>query len=167
MDPTRPKLIQIRDGVGYGLAALALGVVWFGALLIPPGTRAFLLESEWWNFFATPLELLVAMCLASLSIALIFRRLIARSRTWRTHLLLAATLPFVGSVIFTWLVILLGSVADRDGAVGFDELIAAMFFIPGQALLTTAGAIYVVAPMGLVSQIVMNRVLVSRERNAI
>src|SRR4051812_28711144 len=83
--------------VSYSLAAFAMGALWYALLL--PFAQAVPLGGESW--FVN----LLATCLASLSVALLFRALIIRARGWVFHAL-AIGLPTVGAFLFGAYVVL-------------------------------------------------------------
>jgi len=147
----------------YAVAGAALGVVWFVALLIPPGTSHFLLVPDWQNLNVAWPWHLAAMCSASLLLSLLFRGVIIRARHWPVRLLLAALLPIVGTALYVCALILCALWGGATLATGtayprWVQLLSLAFFMAlyGQLFLLTA--IYVVFPMGLLSQLVMERV---------
>ena len=149
-------------GLRYLVAALLLGGLWFVGLLAAPSTAGFLSVPEWWNFKLHWYELLPIMCLSSLALSLVFRRWIVKKQSLLGRLLLGTLLPFAGAIIFIWFTILY---ACFTGRVEFTsnmyppivELAALMFFTALYGLLYALWAFYVVIPMGLVSQLVMER----------
>lgn len=94
--------------VWFWIAAFLMGIPWFAAMLIPPSTRYFLTHKSADSFMLYPSELCFLMCCASLSVALAFRRQICRSRSIERILGLGVSLPFVGGLLFTWYMIILG-----------------------------------------------------------
>jgi len=75
----------------YVCAAVGMGIVWY-VVLLPVGDAVPLGGKGW-------LVNLVAMCLASLSVALLFRAFIVRAKGWLFHVL-AVGLPTVGALLF-------------------------------------------------------------------
>lgn len=148
--------------VRYLVTALLLGVVWFVGLLAAPSTAGFLSVPEWWNFKLQWYELLPIMCVSSLVLALAFRRWIVKKQSLLRRLLLGTLLPFAGATIFIWLTILYACSTGRVESTSnmyppAVELAALMFFTALYGLLYALWAFYVVIPIGLVSQLLMER----------
>jgi len=144
----------------FYILAFILGVCWYAALLIPPGTRGFLVFKDWHNFQLSQPELLVIMCLTSVTVAILFRRLVVKAKHWWARLLLAVFVPLCGTILFTWGVIifalLTGKPVAPEGARTI-ELVMFMGIYAFYGLLFAVYAGYVVVPMGYLSQFVMQR----------
>jgi len=136
---------KFQAWASYAQAALALGVLWYGAFLIPAGWR----ESATANVAVAPCFAVVALIVATL-----FRRKILASKTWTSDLLMAVALPSA--------VIAVVAVGAWIGAVVFGERVnewPMLFMYPVIALYVVfVTAWYVIIPMGLVSQLVMKAV---------
>lgn len=147
----------------YGVVGGSLGALWFLALLIPPGTSHFLLVPDWQNLQVTWPGHLAAMCSASLLLSLLFRGVITRARHWPVRLLLAALLPIVGTVLYVCGLIIFALLSGATLATGtaypaWVQVLSLAFFMALYGQLFLLAAIYVVFPMGLLSQLVMERV---------
>lgn len=146
-----------RGAAHYRIGAVVLGLVWYFGLSRARGTARVLTESDWWNFRLPPWMLLILLVTVSLGVALMFRKGIATSRTWIQHALLALALPVVGTILFTWGVVVVGLLFGRTGeANSLGEVFGFFVIIPFYGLLAVWYSLPTVLALGVVSQFVMH-----------
>jgi hypothetical protein len=141
----------------YLAVAALLGVVWFGALLIPSNTRLLLLDTDWWNLSTNPRLLVSIMVITSTAVAFLFRGPVTRA-TGRRHVVLAVTLPFLGASIFWALLIAVAGISGHREAHGVISASVLFVSVLPSVWLNAAMAAYVVVPLGFLSQFVMHLV---------
>ena len=135
----------------FGGAAL-LSACWYPVLLIPPDLREALSALE----LSAP-ESILLLGVGGVTISAVFRKAIIEARGLKC-VALGALLPFVAMLVFVVAMLLYKGV---QGGLGGGDIPSA--FIYG-TLFTLTGA-YVVAPMGIVSELAM-RWLGRRSSNA-
>jgi len=134
--------------VKYYVTAFAMGALWFLALY--PFAGGLPLGGELFPFD------LIAMCLASLTVAATFRRKITQASR-RAFVLLSVLLPCVGAFIFGAFFVAFMAVQNviHDGLLPDAEAL----MIPVVCVIYGAiGLCFVSVPMGLLSQYVMQKV---------
>lgn len=120
--------------------------MWYGVLL--PFGRAVPLGGDRWC------ANLIAICLASVSVALLFRKPIRRAEGWAFHAL-AAGLPAVGAFLFGIYVVLgewLYSRTQPGAGVEWPEALTIPFYFVACG---ACGLCFVTVPMGYLSQRLM------------
>ncbi len=136
-------------------AASAVSLGWYIVLLIPRTTREFLLDPELWFLN------LVLMVTAGVAVAVLFRISIVTPRL--CGVVPALFLPLVGAFIFAVLysMLLAGLNFWNVGRVGdWREFVGVIYRI----MVGTLYALYIVIPMGFVSQWIMRRFGLECER---
>ena len=136
----------------YCATAGALGVGWFGVLLVPRLTREWLLADVPQN--------LACLVVASVVVAVVCRRYIDRADTLGDHLVRAVVIPYLGCIVFLSLAAALlwmrrflhGGLANLHDTVSL--------YVMG--LTATTLSFFVVIPYGLLCQYVMSSVSSSR-----
>jgi hypothetical protein len=151
--PSQPHRVSLLT---YSTAAAALGIVWFVGLSWSTGTKRILAESDWWNFRLHPVELAAVLCAVSVSIALLFRRPIARSTGLLQHAALAIALPLVGTVFFTWGMALLGVALGRTSSNSAMHVVLYSVFMTPYAFVYVWYAMPTVLALGALSQAVLH-----------
>jgi hypothetical protein len=145
----------------YVATAALCGGAWFVLLQIPPHIKAYFATPSIWNFYLRSVELLVILIIASVAVSLMFRKWIVKSTTG-VQILLGIFLPFIGAVIFTLLVIIVGAITGRflnqTHPRGMGELLFWCLRIPFYAIVSAAFAFYIVIPVGLIFQFVLNSI---------
>jgi hypothetical protein len=129
----------------YVLAALALGLLWHAAFLVPAAWRG----SGPAGALSAPLFMVLALL-----IAWGFRRTIMNSSRFASDLLLAVALPTFGIAVVSIVLVIAGAIVSRS----LDQ-IAFLFVYPlmgAYAVFTNAW--YIIVPMGLLSQFAMKAV---------
>jgi hypothetical protein len=130
----------------YSLAAFAMGVLWYAVLF--PFADAVPLGGEVW--FVN----LLAMCFASLSVALLFRVLIIRAKGWLFHAL-AISLPMLGAFLFGTYMVLgwhLHALTHPGISIDWHDAIKIpLIFV----LFGAWGLFFISVPMGYLSQWLM------------
>jgi hypothetical protein len=130
----------------YASAAALLGAGWFVVLLLPTTTRGWLLEEAPRN--------LALLVVASVVVALAFRRFIAGADTFGSQLARAVILPYVGCLVYLGLVAAWIWVEDLlfGGLANLHDTLS--LFVMG--LTAAALSFLVVVPYGLLCQYVMS-----------
>lgn len=140
----------------YWIAAFGLGVVWFLVLLIPLATREVLLPQGTKGPWAVTVRVFL-VCVASVVLARVFKRLIIRRRSVWVNAVLSLLLPLVGTEIFVlveFLTMLHPINLARMGWAGMLEMLLARLTLSVPIVIHYA--FYVMVPMGFISQYVMS-----------
>ncbi len=130
----------------YLAAAAALGLLWFGALMLPSITRKVLLDGGWAPGLA-------AACLLTVAFATALRTAIARYREVEWAITGAIALSFAGLVLLFWALMLADWVGSPEAAPGtVPEAAVAMLLVAVESLIALVRyAFWVVIPMGILS----------------
>jgi hypothetical protein len=136
----------------YHSTAAVLGIGWFLVLLIPEGTRGWLLK---FIQGLAPYHLSV-LVLSSVIVAFIFRRAIVAANIILKHLTCGCVIPYVGCIVYLTIITVFLyerklSVRDVHDALGI-YLFGIIFALR---------SFFVVLPFGIVSQYIMNKVAAS------
>jgi hypothetical protein len=126
----------------------ALGAGWFLVLLFPGLTREWLLASVFQN--------LACLILASVTVAVVCRRFIARADTLGGHLLRAIVIPYLGCFVFLslWAALLWIRTFLYGGLANLHDTLS--LYVMG--FTATTLYFFVVIPYGLFCQYVMRSV---------
>jgi len=134
----------------YVGVAFLLGMLWCAALMVPAVTRNVMLADH---------PVLSALLLSAVSaiVAVAFRRSIAKGRAGWRFAVLALGLPFVGAALWFLSATLINwLIGPRDAPI-WEVAVAAVSVLPLALGAVAVSAYYVVIPMGVLSQYVMNR----------
>jgi hypothetical protein len=131
--------------IRYVSAAAMLGVGWFVVLLVPKTTREFLLQDAARN--------LAFLAIASVIIAVAFRKFIAAAETFGGDLVRALILPYAGTVVYLSLVA--GAIWTEQLLFGGLANLHDTLSLYAMGLVAAILACLVVVPYGLLCQYVM------------
>ena len=132
----------------YYITAFAMGALWF--VVLYPFAKALPLGGELFPFD------LLAMCLASLTIAALFRRRIRQANRYE-FMLLSVSLPCVGAFVFGVYLLLIMAVESVARNESLPEVASLM--LPVTCVIYGAvGLFFVSIPLGFLSQYVMRKV---------
>lgn len=135
--------------VKYYATAALMGIGWFLVLLIPPATRGWLL------MVLAPYHL-AFLVIASVMVALLFRRSISTADTILKHLVCGCVIPYVGCVFYVTIfnLFMLQGVIRGAPVIRWDQFVA--YYVLG--LFVAFKAYFVVLPFGILSQYIMHKV---------
>jgi hypothetical protein len=130
----------------YCITAGILGAGWFAVLLLPGITREWLRNA--------PLQNVACLLAASVMVALVFRRFIARASTFGEHLVRAIVLPYIGCLTYLslWAALLWTRTLLFGGLANVHDTLS----LYALGFVAAVIACFVVVPYGLVCQYVMN-----------
>ena len=154
--------MKLPGHLRYSHIAFLMGLPWYIALLVPMWTRDFLLyglidDRSGLSLVFWRVNSVILLCLTSLGVAVTCRRWIVNAKGWQ-NLFLGAALPFYGCTLFLVSVLLVGLLGEAmwiGGELNLHELYDEYFIILPWGLMYTAFSVYVVIPMGCLSQVAM------------
>jgi hypothetical protein len=140
----------------YVAGAGILGLAWWATFAVGTGRRVPFLQPS----FGKTVVVVLSFTLASMTLAYLFRRLVAGSESRFGTVLSYTVVPFVGGLLTVWWMDALGALTlllDGGRFPSRKAMMAQLFLVP---FLGTATAFmkwwYLVLPMSLLSQVVMH-----------